>query len=121
MFVPVGVLESVQEQVVQDLPMPQAQAVTNLGQQVRSLAHGFHAAAHDPAAACRHEGIMADHGRLHARTAHLVDGGAGRCCGQSGFEGGLARGRLTLPRLQDTAHQRFVDRRRIEAGVSQGA
>ena len=53
--------------------------------------------------------IVRQHGRLHARSAHLVDRGAADAERNPGGERSLARRRLALAGWQDTAHDHFMD------------
>ena len=72
----VGVLQAVVEHVVDDLAVTHAIAAARLGQQVGGVTHRFHAAGNHDVVAARGEQIVREHRRLHARSAHFVDGGA---------------------------------------------
>ncbi len=60
---------------------------------------------------------MTEHDRLHARSAHLVDGGAGRADRDARPQCGLPRGRLADAGRQHTAHQDLVDIGRVDTTV----
>jgi hypothetical protein len=67
-------------------------------------------------AACD-EHVMGEHGRAHARAAHLGQGhrtGAGR---QAAFEGRLPRGRLALAGHEAIAHQHLGHQIRRNGGA----
>ena len=80
--------------MIDDLAVAHAVAGPGLGQQVGGVRHGLHAARnHDPGAPGG-EQVVGQHGRLHARAAHLVDRGATDALGEAGAEGRLAGRRL---------------------------
>jgi hypothetical protein len=80
----VGVLEPVEEHVVLQLGMTQADALARAEQHVRRVAHALHAAGdHDGVGACL-QLVMREHHRLHAGAADLVDRGAARALGKAG-------------------------------------
>ncbi len=116
----VGVFQAVQEHAVHHLAMAHAHAGAGLGQQVRRLAHVFHAASdHDVIGACLDLVVGHDHG-LHAGAAHLVDGGAAGAVGNAGSTGGLARRGLAEACGQYATHDHFLHIRRLEAGAFNG-
>ncbi len=90
----VGVLQTVEKHVVQHLLVTHAVAAARLGQQVRCIAHGLHAAGHHDVRRAGPHQVVCQHGGLHAGAADLVDGGAANAGGQSRGKRGLARGRL---------------------------
>ena len=116
----VGVLQTVEQHVIEDAIVADAIAAACLGQQVRRVRHQLHAAGDDDiGAACGNE-IVRQHGGLHARAAHLVDGGGAGRIGQAGAAHGLAGGGLALAGLQHVAHQHLVDAVCGDAGPLHG-
>ena len=118
----VGVLEPVEQHVVEHAIMADAVAGARLGQQVRGVGHRLHAARQDDVGGARQDQVVRQHGRLHARAADLVDGGGAGGVGQAGTARGLAGGRLALAGGQDAAHQHLVDALGRQGGsVERGA
>ncbi|MNJ53374.1 hypothetical protein D3C77_487590 [compost metagenome] len=95
----------------------EAVALARLQQQVRRVAHAFLATGHHHFGAAGRQQVVAEHGRLQARTAHLVDRGASHAQRQAGAERGLTRRGLALAGLQHVAHDDFVDLFRLDAGA----
>ena len=60
---------------------------------------------------------MSEHGRFHARAAHLVDRDTFHGYRQPGRERGLTRRRLADSGRQDAAHQQFVDVPGLDTGI----
>ncbi|KGC57475.1 acetyl-CoA acetyltransferase domain protein [Burkholderia mallei] len=111
----VGVLEAVEEHVVEHLAVAHAHAGARLRQQVRRVRHAFHAARDDHVDGARHEHVVREHRRAHARAAHLVDRRAADRQRQLRAERRLPRRRLPLPGGQHAAHHRLVDLLRLQA------
>src|SRR5690606_9990698 len=78
----VGVFEAVERHVVVDGGMAVAVTLATAQQKVRRVAHAFLAAGDDYVDTAGHEEVVAEHGGLHAGSAHLVDGGAGYALGK---------------------------------------
>src|SRR3546814_16030433 len=67
----VGVFEAVEGHVIEEFAMAEAIAAARLAEQIRRVAHAFHAAGDDHVgAACRERVMCHPHG-LHARAAAL--------------------------------------------------
>src|SRR5579863_9346121 len=115
----VGVLQSVEEHVIDDVVVAHAVAGARAGEEVGSAGHGFHAARHHDLGGARQDQVMAEHCRLHAGAADLVDGGAGHRLRDVGAEGGLARGRLAEAGRQHAAHDHFADLLALDAGLGE--
>jgi len=69
-------------------------SAAGFGQNVRRLAHIFHAAGDHDVVGAGFDLIVGEHNRLHARSAHFVNGGAAGAVWYVGTAGGLARGCL---------------------------
>ena len=106
--------------MVEHLAVAEAVAAARLGQQVGRVGHRFHAAGDDDAVGAGEQAVMAEHGRLHRRAAHLVDGRAAGRQRQSGLQRGLPGGRLALAGLQHAAHQHLLDQLGGHAGTLDG-
>lgn len=63
------------------------------------------------------QSLGAQHDRLHARRAHLIDGRAHRVGGQTAKDGRLARGCLTEAGAAHIAHVHFVHIASGDAGL----
>ena len=113
----IGVLEPVEQHVVEDAIVADAVAGTRLGQQVGRVGHRLHAAGQDDVGRAGQDQVVGQHGGLHARAAHLVDGGGAGGVGQAGAARGLAGGGLALAGGQDAAHQHLVDALRRQGGA----
>ena len=100
--------------------MAHAVAATGAVQQIRRVGHAFHAARDHDAVGAGRDQVMGQHRRLHARSAHLVDGGAADRFGNAGAERRLTGRRLAQPGRQHAAHDDFLDRVRGEAGPLDG-
>ncbi|MND80576.1 hypothetical protein D3C80_723490 [compost metagenome] len=118
----VGVFEAVEEHVVDDPAVAHAVAATGLVQQVRGVGHAFHAASHNHIGAAGQQQVVGHDRRLHARAAHLVQGGAGGALVQTGAQGRLARWRLAQACRQYAAEQHLFDAvRRYPGTLDSGA
>ena len=115
----IGVLEPVQEHVVDHLTVADPRAAAHLGQQIGGFGHALHAAGDHDAGLAQRDLVMGNHRRLHARSAHLVQGRGRHALAQTGPEPGLPRGGLALAGGQNTAHQQFVDPVRGDARARQ--
>ena len=105
----VGVLEAVQEHVIDSAAVAHAVAGAGAIEQIGRIAHALHAAGDDDISGAGAQEVMGDHRGLHARAAHLVDRGRASRERQSGADSRLARRGLALARRQYAAHQDFVD------------
>ena len=70
-------------------------AGSGLGQIVGDIGHGLHTSGEHHVAVSGLDAQRGDHHSLHARRAHLIDGGARRVQRQLGAEDGLAGGSLS--------------------------
>ena len=95
--------------MVDGAAMAHAVAGARAVEQIGRVAHALHAAGDDDIRRARAQKVVGDHGRLHARAAHLVDRRRARREGQPRADRRLTRRRLTLARRQHAAHQDFVD------------
>ena len=89
-------------------------------QQVRRVGHRFHAADDDDIGVAREDGVAAHHRRLHARAAHLVDGGGLKALVFAGLDAGLASGGLALSGGKAVAHDDFVRFARLQLRFGHG-
>ena len=105
----IGVLEPVEEHVVVGGVVADARAAAMLLEQVGRVGHALHAAGDDQVGIAGGERLGAHDHRLHARSAHLVDGGRLDRCGQAGLDRGLARGGLAEAGGKHAAHVDAVD------------
>ncbi len=116
-----GILETVDEHVIEHAAVTHAIAAAGLLEQIRRVAHALHAAGHHDLVAAGAQQIVGEHGRLHARPAHLVDGRAAGFLAEAGAEGGLPGGRLSLAGGQNAAHDDFLDVGVFDTRVADGA
>ncbi|MNZ88996.1 hypothetical protein D3C78_1078990 [compost metagenome] len=77
--------------MVQDLAVAHAQAGPGPVQQVRCVGHAFHAAGDHHLGTAGQQHVVGQHRGFHARTAHLVQGGAAGRLVQARTQGGLSR------------------------------
>ncbi len=105
----VGVLEPVQEHVIDNPVMTGAVAAARFRQQIGRIGHALHAAGHHDLGRAGADDVMRQHGGLHAGAADLVDRRRSRRVRQFGAARGLPRRSLTLSGRQHTAHEDFVD------------
>ena len=105
----IGVLKPVEEHVIEGAAVAHAVARARAVEQIGRVAHALHAAGDDDVGRAGAQKVVGDHGGLHARAAHLVDGRRARRERQAGADRRLPRRRLPLPRRQHAAHQDFVD------------
>ena len=105
----IGILEPVEEHMIEEFAMPHAVAGSGAVEQIGRVGHALHAARKDDSRASRADAVMRKHDGFHARTAHLIDRRAGRRLGQAGGKRGLAGGSLALARRQDAAKNQLVD------------
>ena len=87
----VGILQAVEEHVIQHPPMPHAVAAAGPVKQIRRVGHAFHAACHHHIHPARHQPIVGQNRRFHARPAHFVQRGATGALVQARAQRGLAR------------------------------
>ena len=101
--------------MVDDLLVAHPVTGTRLRQQVRRIAHAFHAAGCHDVVRTRRQQVVGKHRRFHARSAHLVDGSAAGRQRQSRSERGLSRWRLALSGREHAAHDDFLHLLRLHA------
>ena len=90
----IGVLQPVEVHAVADHVVADAGAAAVLGQQVGGVGHALHAAGDDDLGGAGGQRVVRHDRRLHARAAHLVDGGRLHRLGQARAQRRLARRRL---------------------------
>jgi hypothetical protein len=103
--------------VVEDAVVADAVAAAGLGQQVGRVGHAFHAAGHHHLRAAGQQHVVREHGRAHARAAHLAQGDGAGALGQAALETGLARRGLALAGHQAVAEDHFVHLSGLDAGA----
>jgi hypothetical protein len=113
----VGVFQAVEHHVVEDAVVADAVAAAGLGQQVGRVGHAFHAAGHHHLRAARQQHVVREHGRAHARAAHLAQGDGAGALGQAALETGLARRGLALAGHQAVAEDHFVHLSGLDTGA----
>ncbi len=117
----VGILEAVQEHGVLDHVVAEPRTGAMLGQQIGRVGHGFHAAAgNQDIGSAGGQGLVAEDGGLHSRTAHLVDSGRLHRLWQAGGERGLAGGSLAEPGGQHATHIDAIDGIAARSGAFHG-
>jgi hypothetical protein len=116
----VGVFKAVEEHGIHDLPVAHAHAGSGFWQQVRCLAHIFHAAGDHDAVGAGFDLVVGHDDGLHAGAAHFVDGGAAAGVGDAGGAGGLACGCLAEATGQYAAHDDFLDVGGLQAASFDG-
>src|SRR4249919_1854076 len=90
--------------VVEELGAAVADAGARTVEQVRGIGHRLHAAGNDHLRRAGLDQVMAEHHRLHARAADLVDGGAASRSGDACGERCLSRRGLAEPGRQHATH-----------------
>ena len=80
------IFQAIEEHVVEYPAVAHAVAAAGAVEQVRCVAHAFHAASDNDIGAAGEQLIVGHDHRLHARAAHLVHRGAGGGAGQSGAQ-----------------------------------
>ena len=106
--------QSVGDDRVQHGGRTHAIAEARFGQQMRALAHAFHAASHDQRRVSRPNRVGGLIDRFQARGAHLVERGRVRRRRDAGADRCLPSGRLAHASLHDLAHDDLVDSRGID-------
>ena len=102
---------------VDDFGVADAVAVARAGQKVRAVGHRFHAAGDDVVAFAKHHALRRQRHGFESRAANLIDGHGGDARVESAAKGRLPRRILPEPRLDDVAHDHFVDGLRLDAGA----
>ena len=105
----VGVLKTIKEHMVINLPMPHAITATGTVEQIGRIGHALKATGNGNVVGTGQNGVMGHHGRLHARAAHLVDRGAADRFRDTGAEGGLTCRCLPHTSGQDATHDHIID------------
>ncbi|CFM66585.1 Uncharacterised protein [Bordetella pertussis] len=111
----VGILQAVAVHVVEQLAVPEPISLARLGDQMRRIAHRLHAAGQHHIGRSGAQHVMRQHGGLHARAAHLAQGGGLHVGRQPCAEHGLAGRRLPQPGEQAASHQRLLRRVGLQA------
>ena len=93
---------------------------THARQKVRRIAHRLHAARDRDVDVSRGDALGREHHRLQSGSADLIDRQGGDVIVEPAVERGLPRGILTVPRLDDVAHDALIDARRIDPGARDG-
>jgi hypothetical protein len=93
----VGVFQAVEEHVVLDLAVAEAEAAARLGQEVGRVGHRLHAAGDHDVDAAGQQHVVGVHRRAHARAAHLVHRGAAGRQRQAGAEAAWRAGAWPWP------------------------
>jgi len=116
----VGVFQTVEEHVVENLAMAQPVTAPGFRQQVGGVGHGFLTASHGDVEGTGENVVMGQHHRLQGGTADLLNGGGAGGQGQTGADGGLPGGGLTDPGHQHIAEQHFIHLFGLDAGSFHG-
>jgi hypothetical protein len=103
--------------VIEHLLMPHPVAGPRLGEQIGCVAHRFEPACHDDIVRAGPQQVVRQHGRLHARAAHLVDRRAFGGLRQPGTECRLPCRRLSQSGREHTTHQYGFDLVRPNPGA----
>lgn len=93
-----------------DVRLTSVQIIWNVG-------HALHPATDHHVTIAQHDALRAEDERLHARGAHLVDGGARRRKGDATFQRSLTSGSLAHRSLQDVAEEHLVHRVARNLGI----
>ena len=107
--------EPVVDHRIDDGAVAHAQAFADARQQVRAVAHRFHAAGDGDLDVTGEDALLREHHGLQPRAAHLVDRERGDVIREAALERRLPRRRLAGAGRDDVAHDAFVHRRRIDA------
>ncbi len=117
----VAVFERAPEAVVDDRvdngAVTHAQAFADARQEIRRVAHRLHAARDRDVDVAGGNALGGQHDGLQSGAADLVDGEGGDALVQAAVERGLTSGILTVPRLEDVAHDALVHDRGIDPGA----
>ncbi|MNQ92442.1 hypothetical protein D3C85_1078690 [compost metagenome] len=116
----VGILQPVEEHVIQHALMAHAKTAARLVEQVGRSRHALHAAGHHHLDLAEPQAVGCQHHRLHAGAAHLVDGGTGHAVRQPGLERRLAGRGLPQPGTEHVAHVDLIHLPSPEPGRRQG-
>src|SRR5690554_3265032 len=116
-----GAEETVVLHHVDDVRISDADSPAKVTDHMGGVGHAFHAARHHELGLAEADGPVCQGDGRHPREAHLVDGGAGNGHGEAAGDGGLARGDLAFPGLEDVAEQDLVDGGGVDAGPLHGA
>jgi hypothetical protein len=115
----IGIFQAVGEHVILHDAMAHAIAAARLGQQIGRIAHALHAAGDGHGVRSGGQQVVRQHGRLHARAAHLVHGCAADGLRNAGAERGLPGRCLAHARRQDAAEDHFAHLIRRDPGALQ--
>ncbi|MNS93405.1 hypothetical protein D3C72_1275770 [compost metagenome] len=116
----VGILQAVEEHVIQHALVAHAKTAARLVQQIGGPAHALHAPRHHHIHLPQPQPVCRQHHRLHAGAAHLVDGGAGHAVRQPGLERRLTGRCLPDPGAQHIAQIDLIDPSCVYPGCRQG-
>ena len=117
----VRALQAVGEHVVQHLAVPHAHSTARLRQQIGRIGHRFHAAGDHDFGRSHPDRVAAEHDRLQAGAADLVDGHAADRHGHTRPDRGLARRSLALAGGEHAPHDHFARLGRVDARFGDGA
>ena len=95
---------------------PRRIAGAGVGQEVRGVGHGLHAAGDDDVGVAGLDHLVGQVDGVEAGQADLVDRGGRDAHGDAGVGGGLAGGDLARAGLDDVAHEDVVDLVGADAG-----
>ena len=115
-----GILQAIGEHRVGEVRMAHAQPATCLAQQVWSIGHAFHAAGDDAVRTPGADQVRGEHGSLHPRATHLVDGGGTGVVRNPGLAHRLTGRCLLDAGTHHAAHQDLVDMSRVDVRVVDG-
>ncbi len=116
----VGILQSVEEHVIEHALVPHPKTAARLVEQIGGAAHALHPAGDHHVRIAEPQPIGRQHHRLHAGTAHLVDRGAGDAVRQACLQYRLAGGCLANPGTQHVAQIGFIDLLPLEPSFCHG-
>ena len=112
--------QTVSDHGIDHFAVAHPQPVTNARQQIRAVAHRFHAAGDGDVDVAGADTLVGEHHRFEPGTAHLIDRHCRDVIWQASAERRLTRGVLTLPGCDDVAHDAFVDDGGFDAGAADG-
>ncbi len=107
-------------QGIDDLLIAEPVAGARVGQQVRTVGHGFHAARGDHFGFPGHYGLRSQRDCFQPGTADFIDGHCRDPGSAAGLQSGLAGGVLTKSRLDDVPENRFINLPGIQTGPARG-
>ena len=112
-----GVPKAVVDHRVQHFAVAEAKAAPQLGQEVRAVRHGLHAAGDNHFRVPGLDGLCCERYSLQPRAAHLIDGHGGDPRIEPSFQARLAGRVLPKPRRDNVPHDDFIHLPRLDAGA----